>query len=120
MPRTWDVDWKGKEIRQRVIQATREAINETMGDCVVEAQPNTPVVTGNLRRSIKIQELAEERNGVVSGLWGSSDTAVGYALAIEAGSHTRSGNFVQGRFMLRNAADSQYPTLQGRIKRKLG
>ncbi len=114
MPRNKGVklDWKGKEVRRRVVEATKEAINETMGDAVAEAQPNTPYLTGNLRRSEKIQDLAAEHGGVIEGLWGSAD--VDYALPVEVGTATR-----PGVFMLTNAADSQYPTLAGRIAKKL-
>ena len=106
------INWKGPEVRRRVVEATKESIDETMGDCVEEAQPNTPVDTGNLRRSERIIESATEKNGVIAGLWGSAD--VDYAIHVEIGTATR-----EGVFMLTNAANSQYPTLPGRIKAKL-
>ncbi len=106
------INWKGKEVRQRVLAATKESIDETMGDCVAEAQPNTPVDTGNLRRSERIVDLATVQGNKVVGRWGSAD--VDYALHVEVGTATR-----PGVFMLTNAADSQYPTLPGRIRTKL-
>ena len=46
-------------------------LNETMGDSVQVAQSNTPVITGNLRRSIKIQETARPLSLVNSASSGS-------------------------------------------------
>lgn len=83
MPKHYDVDWNGPQVQAIVRQASMDGINITMGACVAEAQPNTPYVTGNLRRSIKIQELAKQEGGVIAGYWGSAD--VNYALAVEEG-----------------------------------
>lgn len=140
--KTYDVTWNGTQIRNHVFQSTKNAINEVMGDCVAEAQPNTPYVTGNLRRSIKIQELAKQERETVAGLWGSAD--VDYALAVESGTdggpvqvsahtrqikrtgttqsvraHTRETNPRPGVNMLRNAADSNYKNLAPKIKANL-
>ena len=106
------LDWKGNEVKRRILQAARRGIDETMGACVEDAQPNTPVVTGNLRRSIKIQELAQQRGDTVSGLWGSAD--VNYALWVETGARGR-----PGVNMLRGAASKEYPKLSGRIRDNL-
>ena len=137
MPKTYDVDWNGPAVKRIVFDATLAGINSTMGSCVRSAQENTPVLTGNLRRSIKIQDLAAEERNVISGLWGSAD--VNYALAIEAGlmsrtvnvqahtrklksgkvqqvsAHTRNQTARPGVYMLRNAADQHYPSLRSRI-----
>lgn len=141
MPRDYEIDWKGPQVRMAVFDATKDAINEIMGDCVVEAQRNTPVVTGNARRSIKIQELARQDGNTVAGLWGSADVA--YFLSLEVGTqggpvnvtahsrrapsgtihnvraHVRQTAPRPGRYMLRSASDSHYPRLAGRIRENL-
>ena len=113
--RNGGVDWRGDEVRKNLLEASRKAINEVMADCVRDAVPNTPYVTGNLRRSEKIQRLATIRRNEVSGDWGMSDEDANYAIHVEAGTGSR-----PGRYMLRNAADKVYPTLTGRIRQNMG
>ena len=107
--RGYKFDWNGGEVRRKVVRAAARGINATMGECVEDAQSNTPWITGNLRRSIKIQELAREVNGRIVGLWGSAD--VDYALYVETGTRGR-----PGRNMLRGAAAAKYPGLGRNIK----
>ncbi len=112
MPKGFKLDWKGDDVLKQVVKATKDGIDEVMGECVVDAQANTPVLTGNLRRSIKPQEPAHEEGDVVVGVWGSAD--VDYALPVEVGSRGR-----PGRNMLRNAADKNYPRLEETIAKRL-
>ena len=121
MPKGFKLDWKGDDVLKQVVKATRQGIDEVMGECVVDAQANTPVLTGNLRRSIKPQEPAHEEGDVVVGVWGSagignreSEEDVGYAFYVEVGSRGR-----PGRNMLRNAADKNYPRLEDTIAKRL-
>jgi len=104
--------WRGPEVQASVLEATRKAIDETMGDASVEAQQNTPVRTGTLKRSIRPHQPAQVQGTRVEGEWGSHD--VGYAIFVEVGTSNRSG-----RHMLTNAADQEYPKLAGRIKKRL-
>ena len=94
-----------------VLESARDGIDETMGAAAAEAQPNTPYVTGNLRRSIRPHEPAQIKGNRVEGEWGSHD--VDYALPVEVGTATR-----EGRHMLTNAADKEYPQLPDRIARR--
>ena len=111
MPPRGRVNWKGDSVRDKVLTATRKGIDATMGDAVATAQPNTPWVTGNLRRSIRIVELAKVKGNEIVGVWGSASPNVDYARYVEAGAQGRSG-----RYMLRNAADVEYPKLNANIK----
>ena len=113
--RNSDVDWRGDEVRDTLLEASRKAINRVMGDSVANAIRNTPYVTGNLRRSEKIQRFARIRRNQVSGAWGVSDEDANYAIHVEAGTATRAG-----RYMLRNAADKVYPTFTQRIRENMG
>ena len=98
--------WHGKDIEARLLKATRQGTDETTAACVNDAKPNTPVVTGILQGSERA-EPAEIKGDIVSADWGSFD--VNYALFIE-----------EREFMLRNAADKEYPKLAGRIKKRYG
>ena len=95
-----------------VLEAARGGIDETMGAAAAEAQPNTPYRTGTLRRSIRPHEPAQIKGDRVEGEWGSHD--VNYAIHVEVGTANR-----EGRHMLTNAADEEYPHLVGRIKKRL-
>ncbi len=110
------LDWRGREMEQRVELAARIAIDETMAEAVREAKVRTPVRTGTLQGSIRFEPARREGNRVV-GRWGSFD--VNYALFVEVGHHTRSGSFVPGRYMLRQGADIAYPKLRDRLRRAL-
>lgn len=104
--------WRGPEVQASVLEAARKGIDETMGAASVEAQTNTPVLTGALRRSIRPQQPARVQGTRVEGVWGSHD--VEYAIFVEVGTNNR-----PGRRMLTNAADQEYPNLAGRIKKHL-
>ena len=109
-----------------------------MVDCVTDAKPNTPFITGALSRSIRFDPAKEEGNTVV-GVWGSFD--INYALAVEMGNARLvgpeplggeddsrfgvGGNFDTGfnhgkNNFLRGAADSKYPELPNNIRDRLG
>ena len=59
-----------------------------MVDCVTDAKPNTPFITGALSRSIRFNPAKAEGNTVV-GVWGSFD--INYALAVETGNASLAG-----------------------------
>ena len=108
---SFQLDFKGKEVLSAVQNAAKDGIDETMAACVNEAKPNTPVVTGALQGSIRFAP-AQVRRNAVEGEWGSFD--IDYALAIEAGTGSRPGSF-----MLRNAADANYPNLSSNISKRI-
>ena len=102
--------WFGNRIKDKWLEAARQAIDETMADCVNTAKPLTPVRTGTLQGSERF-EPAEVKGDEVVGEWGSFD--VNYAIYVETGSR---GRF--GRYMLRQAADQHYPELKENIRRR--
>ena len=143
----FSIDWQGDQVRSAFAESAREAIDETMGLCVTDAQKNVPYRTGTLQRSIKPSKakIAEDE---VYGVWGSFDVV--YALVVETGaykdpeflaqrkqpkrrqSHAKQ-RATEGRdrkrtpgirrntgntHFLRNAADSYYPGLAERIAKR--
>ena len=139
MPKGFRLDWKGDQIKDRLLTAARQGIDETMAACVVDAKRETPVRTGALQGSVRF-EPAKVRGNEAKGTWGSFD--INYAFYIEVGvqagvatvqahtrqnksgkissvrSHTRRYGSREGRNMLRNAADNEYPKLKKRIAKR--
>ena len=110
MPRGFRLFWKGDQIKDRLLNAARQGIDETMAAGVVEAKNNTPVVTGTLQGSIQFRPARIEGDRVV-GRWGSFD--VNYAIYVETGTRGR-----PGVNMLRRAADQEEPKLLDRIRER--
>ena len=66
-----------------------------------QMRENTPVDTGNLRRSI---DYNLDLSGLAVTIKPNPDTAP-YAPYVEYGHHTRSGSFVQGQFYVRKTKE---------------
>lgn len=105
MPR---VDWNGDAVKRRMLEATRRGADVTTSACVRYAKPLTPVITATLQGSIKIEPATLQSDKVVA-RWGSFD--VNYALYVEVGARGRSGTY-----MLRRAADAEYPRFAQNIR----
>ena len=120
---TVNFEWYGGKVGRKVVKATRQAMEETMAACVVDAKQNVPVVTAVLQGSLRMSDPPVEQNGEsLRGQWGSFD--VNYALAVELGDGSLAGPDsglpdapVSGRKntgnkgFLRGAADKEYPKL---------
>ena len=102
------VNWRGGRIPRRVAVASRRGIDATMAACVPLAKRETPVITGTAQGSIQTRPAVIQRTRVV-GRWGSFD--VNYFIWLEIGARGRTGHF-----MLRRAADREYPGLARRIR----
>ena len=104
------MDWKAAAILKRERNASRLGIDDTLTLCVPIAKRETPVVTGTAQGSIMFEpaKIFGER---VIGRWGSFD--VDYFIWLEIGARGRPGHF-----MLRMAADQEYPKLPERIKER--
>ena len=103
--------WRGKKVEQRIARASMTAINVTMAACVIHAKGNTPVLTGTAQGSIQLRPAVTEGRRIV-GRWGSYN--VDYFIWLEIGARGRPGHF-----MLRRAADREYPKLTDRIREAL-
>ena len=138
MPRGFRLDWKGDQIKDRLLNAARQGIEETMAACVVDAKHNVPVATGTLQGSIQYEPPRIERNKAI-GLWGSFDVV--YAASVETGIRPKVRKRRRGikraakgqgvrrvetrknkgrKNFLRGAADKEYPKLAGNIRRRFG
>ena len=109
--------WRGPAISEAVAQATIKGINETNQAVVNVARPITPVDTGLLQSSYFVQP-AQRRGVYISGQVGNNAqnprSGDFYAIFVELGTVHMSG-----RFMMRKAAQQEYPKLPMRIKKNL-
>jgi hypothetical protein len=108
--------WNGDRVKQHLVEASVEAIDETLEASRRRAEATTPVLTGEARASL-FHDPARATAGGASGVWGSS---LSRFLFIEKGFHTLDGRFIPGRHVLANAADAEYRELSRRIARRLG
>ena len=104
------LEWNGKIVQRKTIEAAKWGIDATTTACVREAKIEVPVITATLQGSIEMRP-AQQRGREVVGIWGSFN--VDYAIFVEKGTSRMSGH----PYLL-PAADHQYPKLAGRIKRK--
>ena len=104
------MDWRGDRFSDRAYNASRTAIDQTTQSCVPLAKAETPVITGTAQGSIRTEDARIfRRQHIVEGRWGSFD--VNYFIWLEIGGRGRTGIF-----MLRRAADREYPRLRDRIR----
>ncbi len=126
------LNWRGPEVRAKVIAAAADGIDATMAAAILHAKSEHGAGahalqrfeshTGELERSVRIVEPAREVGRAVRGLWGS--VGLGYARRIELGFQ---GKDSLGRAydappfpFLRPAAEAEYPKLADRIRRAFG
>jgi predicted transcriptional regulator len=106
--------WYGDKIKERLDEAQRLGIDETMLACVAPAQARVRVKSGILQGSLaadKGMEVAHKEGGRWVGRWGSFN--VNYALWQEIKTFSHVGH----QPYLRPAAEIQYPTLAKRIEK---
>jgi hypothetical protein len=103
------VHWLGDKVRDGIAAAARKGIDETMAECVTQAQTVAPRRTGAMASNIKIVSRAKAMGKRTSGFWGN-DTQ-DYTIWVEVGSRGR-----PGRYFLRGAADLHYKNLPARIR----
>ncbi len=103
--------WKGKEVADRVVRATMEAVDDTTAAAVRHAKRRVPVKTATLQGSIEARP-AQFRRNIVSAFWGSFEAL--YAIFVETGTSR-----MAAQPYLRPAADREYRRLRGRIRTRL-
>ncbi len=125
------VNWKGREVFQRIRRAQIAAIDATMAAAILHAKANHlpgahgaqrfESQTGELERSIRITEPARKRAKGAGGRWGSKGLI--YARRLELGfqGKDRRGAIVDAPAFpfLRPAAEAEHPKLASRVKRAL-
>ena len=104
------VEWRGAQVLDKLLEAVKDGIDETMAAGVIKAKQRVRVRTATLQGSIRIEPAEIKRDEVV-GYWGSWD--VNYAIYQELGTYK-----MRAQPYLRPSADREYPHLKGRIARR--
>ena len=107
----WADRVRGKIDRDEVKKELSRSVKRIGTQAIRTVKSNTPVDTGHLRRSWRVQDA-----GFTGGSWSIELTnGVEYASYVESGHRTRGGkNWVPGQFFMRNslnAIHSQLPDL---------
>lgn len=76
------VEWRGDEVKKKLLDIARRAMDRIMADCVSAAKELAPVDTAALQRSIQMRPTRQEGKALV-GYWGSFN--VKYAIYQEMG-----------------------------------
>ena len=103
-----------KRVESSIDNIIKESLSETATMVIADTKLNTPVKTGNLRRSWTHGDV--ERNGDTYTVEVGSSLL--YAPFVEEG-HRQGNTFVQGRFMLKDSIDKNKDKLQQKINDKL-
>lgn len=107
----WADRVRGKIDRDEVKKELSRSVKRIGTQAIRTVKSNTPVDTGHLRRSWRVQDA-----GFTGGSWSIELTnGVEYASYVESGHRTRGGkNWVPGQFFMKNslnAINSQLPDL---------
>lgn len=70
------VDWYGDKIRAKMKRAMAIGVNRTMAESVLYAKENHAFTnrTTTAEKSIRIQTMAKDMHGMITGIWGSMTT----------------------------------------------
>ncbi len=123
------LNWKGDQLKRKVVRATRIAIDATMSAAIQHARRNHgpgahgqqrfESQKGDLERGTTTVQAAKKTGGSIVGRWGV--VGVPQARRIELGFQGKDSlgrSFNQPAFpYLRPAAEIEYPKLARRIKR---
>ena len=104
-----------QRVESSIDNIIKESLDETATMVIADTKLNTPVKTGNLKRSWTHGNV--EHNGDTYTVEVGSSLL--YAPFVEEGHRTRGNTFVQGRFMLRDSIDKNKNKLQQKINDKL-
>ena len=103
-----------QRVESSIDNIIKESLDETATMVVADTKLNTPVKTGNLKRSWTHDNV--EHNGDTYTVEVGSSCL--YAPFVEQG-HRQGNTFVQGRFMLKDSIDKNKDKLQQKINDKL-
>jgi len=102
-------DWRGSQVKAKLLKAAEGAVNFVMAAAVIEGKLNHggwKNVTGTAEGSVRIQQFARLEGSHMVGRWGSMN--VDYVIWLEI----KNGSF------LRSAAGVKYPLLTGEIRKR--
>ena len=104
------LDWRGKLTRKQVVRSVEQGMNMNLAKAVQQAKSFTPVRTGILQGSIRMEPAKEVSPNLIVGYFGSWD--VNYAIFVEKGTV-----YMAGHHMLQRAADICFPKLKDDIRK---
>lgn len=104
-----DLKWNGKLARNQVERAIEQGMNVNLARCVQVVKTKTPVRTGILQGSMRMEPARKVEKNIIAGHFGSWD--VNYAIFVEKGTVRMSG-----RHMMSETADEVFPQLGDDIK----
>ena len=106
------VDWRGETVKRGLGVAIRKGMNKNLARAVRRVKPRTPVLTGLLQGSMRMEPVREMGPGAYVGYFGSFD--VEYAIHVELGTVLQ-----QPRLMITETADETFPELPNDIRSQL-
>jgi len=110
MPKRSNGEWRGAQVKAKVIAAAKQGVDLTMIEAARHAKFNHAGWqnrTGIAEGSIRVQQFAANQGMHVRGSWGS--VGVAYMGVLE---------YLHGA-ALRSAADAAYPNLPANIRRSM-
>ena len=106
------VNWRGNALRRDTSRHVRAGMNKNLSRCVRVVKPRTPVVTGVLQGSMRMEPARDIGSGTFVGFFGSWD--VDYAVHVELGTMKQTP-----RLMMTQTADEEFPKLPDDIRSEI-
>ena len=111
---------KYRNAEDKIRMAVKETLEETGVKIVANAKLNTPVKTGNLRRSIHCTDVNINDNTYTMDITTEGRGVEAYASKIENGFTGSKGGHYAGKHMIGNAVDSEMNNFAATFKNKVG
>ena len=111
---------KYRNAEDKIRMAAIETLEETGVKIVANAKLNTPVKTGNLRRSIHCTDVNINDNTYTMDITTEGRGVEAYASKIENGFTGSKGGHYAGKHMIGNAVDSEMNNFAATFKNKVG
>lgn len=111
---------KYRNAEDKIRMAAIETLEETGVKIVANAKLNTPVKTGNLRRSIHCTDVNINDNTYTMDITTEGRGVEAYASKIENGFTGSKGGHYVGKHMIGNAVDSEMNNFAATFKNKVG
>lgn len=111
---------KYSNAEEKIRMAAIETLEETGDKIVANAKLNTPVKTGNLRRSIHRTDVNINNNTYTMDITTEGRGVEEYASKIENGFTGSKGGHYAGKHMIGNAVDSEMNNFAATFQNKVG
>lgn len=111
---------KYRNAEEKIRMAVIDTLEETGNKIVANAKLNTPVKTGNLRRSIHRTDVNINNNAYTMDITTEGRGVEEYASKIENGFTGSKGGHYTGKHMIGNAIDSEMNNFAATFQNKVG